>query len=169
MGGQQDVILIPHPLCPLTHAAPSQTPHRIDEHAGGGVLLPCGTAQLQADGVGDAPLQADGMGQHHIPGTERSKGKWIPPASPVQLSPAGTLTGRQTGGWWKAGHQPGWCSHMGCWQTQGWGAAPAPSPPSRALGAACKEKAEITGPKVLHATSGGATPQSGGSPGAHSG
>lgn len=68
--------LYPHPLSP--HPAPAKAwcplsgcpaaAHRINEHAGGGILPIGGTAQLQADGVGDAPLQADGLGQHHVPG-----------------------------------------------------------------------------------------------------
>lgn len=42
-------------------------PHRIDEHAGSGILPSSSTAQLQAESVGDALLQTDGLGQHHVP------------------------------------------------------------------------------------------------------
>ena len=87
MGGQQDVTPMPHPLYPLKRAAPSQTPHRIDEHAGGGVLLPCGTAQLQADGVGDPSLQADGTGQHHVPGDKAQQGEVDASCQPCSAQP----------------------------------------------------------------------------------
>lgn len=73
----------------VPHPGPT---HRIDEHARGGVLPSCGTAQLQAQGVGDAPLQADGLGQHHVPGgAKQSPGSWVPPASPGSAQP-----------WWDA-------------------------------------------------------------------
>lgn len=126
----------PQPLCPAV-------PHRIDEHAGGGILPSGGTAQLQAEGVGDALLQADGLGQHHVSGWRQSRA-WAArclPRALAQSGPSKVLTWRQRGGWWRAGHQPGWCFRKGCWRRQGWGAAPLPSPPARAPGAAGRERA----------------------------